>query len=151
MALDLAATTNAIRTAASKTALDAILMHEPKAAPNSGITLACWFQRLIPSQRNSGIDVTSVAAVWSLRLHKNMLSEPQDEIDADLLLAAGNLYAALHADLDLGATVESIDVLGIEGTRMVMDAGYVDIGNTKYRCMTITLPVILADVWTQES
>lgn len=126
-----------------------VIKHEPKNAPGNGTSVAVWFQRARPSKRQSGLTTTSFAAVVSVRVHINMLREPQDEIDADALRAASALYNAYHGDLDLGGQVQTIDVFGIEGQDLALEAGYVTIGSTMYRVYTITLPVICIDVWDQ--
>jgi hypothetical protein len=61
--------------------------------------------------------------------------------------------AAFTGDFDFGnvANIRNIDVLGIEGTPMGANAGYVEIDRTVYRVMTVVLPIIINDIFTQVS
>ncbi len=122
--------------------------HEPKNAPGSGLTAALWVQDISPA-RSSGLSSTSGLVTLSLRVYQNFASEPFDAIDPTVVKAVNGMLSAYTGDLDLGQTVRCIDLLGMSGTAMRAQAGYVEINKTVYRVMTITIPVIVNDMWAQ--
>lgn len=124
--------------------------HEPKSAPEAGLTCAVWADTVDPV-RESGLAVSSARVVFKLRLYTPMISEPQDAIDPTLLAAADVVLAAIHADLELGGTVRNIDVFGANGVALGARAGYVTIGSTVFRVIDVTVPAIINDVWNQET
>jgi hypothetical protein len=81
-----------------------------------------------------------------------MLSEPRDLIDPNLIVACQDLMEAYTNDFDLGDTVKQIDLLGAsQGHPLFMQSGYIEMDTRVFRVLTITVPVILNDVWTQGS
>lgn len=125
--------------------------HEPKSAPEAGLTCAVWVDTIDPHRGASGLAATSARVVFKMRLYAPMITEPQDDIDPSLVNAADVLMASLHADYDLGGTVRSIDVLGETGSALSARAGYVTIGQTMFRVIDLNVPVIINDAWTQEA
>jgi len=123
--------------------------HEPKSRPGNGLTAAVWVESVGPAPRNSGLSQTSALLVLSVRLYSSALQEPADAIDPDLVDALDKLLAAYSGDFDLGGNVRNIDLLGMAGTPMSARAGYMQQDSTVFRVMTITLPVIVDDVWQQ--
>lgn len=128
--------------------------HEPLSPPNQGLTAAIWADYLGPAP-GSGLAVTTGLLVMNVRLYRSMRSEPQDAIDPAMLQACWSLMAAYSADFTLGIVDQNnesaayVDLLGITRSRLEARAGYIDQENVTYRVMTITLPVILPDLWTQ--
>jgi hypothetical protein len=124
-----------------------VLLHEPKNAPGPGLTCVVWADRIEPAKSS----VTSVSAnlVLKIRLYTNMLAEPEDAIDASLIMAADALYTEYCGDFDLGSEARYIDVFGSEGTRMDCLFGYIEQDKTLFRFAVITLPIIINDVWTE--
>lgn len=124
-----------------------VLLHEPKSAPGPGLTCVVWTDRIEPAKSS----VTSVSAnlILKVRLYADMLQEPQDAIDASLILAADALYTAYCGDFELGSEARYIDVFGSEGTKMDCLFGYLEQDKSLYRFAVITLPIIINDVWTE--
>lgn len=124
--------------------------HEPKSAPTvNGLTCAVWADRIRPVPTDSGLAATTGLVVFNARLYTSMLSEPQDAIDPNLLSATNALMVAYSGDFELGGNVRNIDLLGQTGFRLESQAGYITIDNKVYRVMTITVPVIVNDMWGQ--
>jgi len=123
--------------------------HEPKNAPGRGLSCAVWAQEIGRSQGDSGLASTTARLEFSVRIYKNMVSEPQDEIDPHIVHAVDVLLTAYAADFTLGATIQNVDLLGMAGTALGAQAGYLNVSGTMYRVMTITLPLIVTDAWTQ--
>lgn len=130
--------------------IDEVLMFEPKRKPAAGITMGIWLDDLGPATSGSG--ATSLRALWFARLYTNMLAEPQDLIDPRMMSAAAAYMGALTGDLTLGdhPQVRDIDALGIHGVDLRAKAGYIEQDGKLYRVMTVTVPVLLNDVWDQE-
>jgi hypothetical protein len=78
-----------------------------------------------------------------------MLAEPQDAIDPAMLDAVDLLCGAYSAGFTLGGALRSIDLLGTYGAPLSAKAGYLTQDSKLYRVMTITLPCIVNDLWTQ--
>jgi hypothetical protein len=127
---------------------DAVNGHEPKSAPHNGITGAVWVDQIDPV-KTSGLASTSVRLTLNVRIYTNMLTEPQDAIDPNVVGATDALMGAYSADFTLGGLARHVDLLGIHGVALAGRAGYLNQDNRLFRVMTITLPVIVNDVWDQ--
>lgn len=139
----------AVKSHISDTGLfERVLGHEPKSAPGNGLTAAAWVQNLRPIT-SSGLASTSARLQLSIRVSTNMLREPQDSIDTDILGAVDVLMAAYSGDFDLGGFIKNVDLLGAEGDPLSADAGYLEQDGKLYRVMVITLPLVVNDLWTQ--
>lgn len=149
MSLNTKATLDAIQSHAMTLGLfERVNLHEPKNAPGNGLTVAMWFQNVAPV-RSSGLARTSARVEYSVRLYTNMLADPQDMIDPNLADAADVLINAYSGDFDLGETVRNVDLLGQAGVPLSAEAGYLNQDGKNYRVITITLPLIVNDVWEQ--
>ena len=126
-----------------------VRQHEPKNAPTaSGLTLAVWLQGIKPT-RASGLAAVSGVVGFRARIYSNMLAEPQDGIDPELLAAAGLLMETYSGSFTLGGTVRNVDLFGSEGTALAAEAGYIQHDNRMFRVMEISLAVIVNDMWDE--
>lgn len=123
--------------------------HEPKNAPGKGVTAAVWVQRLTPIALQSGLATTSALLVINLRIYTNMIQEPQDAIDPRVVAAADALMTAYSGNFTLGGLVADVDLLGRHGTALAAEAGYLNQDNKIFRVMTLTIPLVLNNVWEQ--
>ncbi|MFD5509109.1 hypothetical protein ACFWIB_15210 [Streptomyces sp. NPDC127051] len=123
--------------------------HEPQNAPSLGLTAAVWVDSVQPV-RASGLDSTTVRLTLNVRLYTSTQSDPPDAIDPALMTAVDDLCAAYVGDFTLGGLVRNVDILGAHGQPLLVRAGYVQQSGAIYRVMTITLPVIVNDLWEQE-
>jgi hypothetical protein len=131
---------------------DAVNQHEPKNAPGSEITLAIWVQNINPV-RSSGLAATSGVLIMNARIYQNFRSQPFDAIDPKVMGATTDLMGSLSGDFLLGgvASVRNVDLLGSSGKTLSAQAGYVEIDREVFRVMTITVPIIINDMFTQEA
>lgn len=127
---------------------DRVGTHEPKSPPGNGLTCAIWADR-IECVLSSGLASSTVRAVFRVRIYSNMIQEPQDAIDPNVLTATASLFAAYNGDFELGGEARHIDILGSEGEPLLAEAGYLEISGRMNRVMTISLPVIFNDAWSQ--
>ena len=122
--------------------------HEPKNAPGNGLSAAVWADRITPL-RSSGLASTSVRVSFSVRVYSNMVSEPQDAIDPNILSAVTSLMAAYSRNFTLDGGARNIDLLGSEGVPMSAQAGYLNQDGRLYRVLTITVPILYNDEFEQ--
>lgn len=123
--------------------------HEPKDPPGNGLTAAVWVDTVGPVAAGSGLQSTTGLVTVNVRLYLNMISEPQDAIDPVMVGAVDTLLAAYSGDFELGGQVRNIDLLGAYGPGLSARAGYLPWDGKTYRVYTITLPMIVNDMWTQ--
>ncbi len=130
---------------------DRVLAHEPKNKPGRGLTYAVWLDRIEPARARSGLRATTARVVLKGRIYTNMLQEPQDKIDIQVMDATDKMFEAYSADFELGENTDRfIDLMGItQGHTLDAESGYINIDNMVYRVMTITIPVIVNDAWPQ--
>lgn len=122
--------------------------HEPANAPSHGLTAAVWSDQVQPV-RSSGLASTTVQLVFNVRIYTSIQSEPADAIDPNMLTAVDDLCAAYIGDFTLGGLVRQVDVFGAHGQPLLVRAGYIQQSGAVFRVMTITLPVIVNDLWEQ--
>lgn len=70
----------------------------------------------------------------------------QEQVDPAVSDARDTLLLALCQPIGYGAEV-FLDVGGSEGTPLAYEPGYLDIGTTKYRTETITVPFVVFNAW----
>lgn len=129
---------------------DRVNTHEATNTPGQGYTAALWVNAIAPI-RASGLDSTSVRVEFMIRMYTPLVMKPLDAVDPELLRATDLLMAAYSNDFTLDGLIKNVDLLGAHGTGLSAAAGYVNIGGTLMRVMTITLPVIVNDLWEQEA
>lgn len=129
---------------------DRVNQHEPKNKPGRGLTCAIWIDAIEPARGRSGLNKSTARVVVKVRVYTNMLQNPQDAIDPSVMVATDALFEAYSGDFELGSTDRWIDLLGAtQGHPLSAQSGYINIDNMTYRVMTITVPVIVENAWTQ--
>jgi hypothetical protein len=150
MALDIRTILDAVESHALASGFfSAVNGHEPKSAPQSGLTCAVWVEQIGPARGSSGLDSTSARLALNVRLYTPMVSEPEDAIDPDMMTALDALMAAYSGDFELDGLVRQVDLLGAYGDPLSARAGYLTTSGNEYRVLTITLPLIVNDLWEQ--
>lgn len=150
MALDIRTILAAVETHALQSGyFQAVNGHEPKSAPQNGLTCAIWVEQIGPARGASGLNSTSARLALFVRLYTPMLTQPEDAIDPDLMTALDALMAAYSGDFTLGGLVRDVDLLGRHGDPLSARAGYLTTSGAEYRVMTITLPLVVNDLWSQ--
>ena len=128
---------------------ETVNQHEPKNAPGNGLRASVWLEQIYPTK--SGLATTSAQLNMQLRIYSSMLTEPQDDIDPNLLRAVDVMMAAYTGDFQLGGELRNIDLLGNSGTGSGLSArfGYLNQDSKIFRVADITLPLLIKDLWTQ--
>jgi len=123
---------------------------EPQNPPSTGgLTAAVWVDRLTPQGRASGLDSVSAVLVFNVRIYASAMSLPSDAIDPDMLAAVDDLCGAYCGDFTLGGLVKNVDIFGGYGQSLDVRAGYLQQDGALYRVLTISLPVVVNDLWTE--
>lgn len=128
---------------------DSVLGFEPKSAPVGNLICAVWFMDINPFPGRSGANITSAVAVWNARIYIPMLSEPQDEVEKNLLNAISLLMGALAGDFTLDSSVAGVDLQAMSGKGMGSKTGYVGMDGVLFRIADVTIPLIIDDCWSQ--
>lgn len=150
MALETLAITEAVEShAAASGHFERVNRHEPKNAPGNGLTAAVWVQSIAPLALASGLATTAALLVVNVRVYSNMLSEPQDAIDPNVADAVDALMRAYSGDFQLDGLIRNVDLLGQYGPGLSAEAGYLEQDKKMFRVMTITVPLVINDVWEQ--
>lgn len=129
---------------------DSVNQHEPKSAPMSGITASIWVQSVRPA-RSSGQAMTSGVLLLNFRIYMNFVAQPFDMIDPAVTAATADIMGAFSGDFNFGgvAGVRAVDLLGMTGNALSAVAGYVEIDRKMFRVMTISIPIIINDMFAQ--
>lgn len=129
---------------------DQVNAHEPKSSPGTGMHCAVWMQSVQPT-RSSGLAITSGVVVLNARIYTDFKSQPYDAIDPQVTSAVCDVIGALSGDFELGGAddVRAVDLLGMAGSPLGAVAGYIELDRTMFRVMTITIPIIINDMFEQ--
>ena len=126
-----------------------VLGHEPVSAPGSGLIYALWVSDIVSIPARSGLASVSVRLELTGRVLMAADSEPQDDVDTAVTNAVNGLMREYCGDFTLGGTVAEVDLLGAYGTALRAKFGYSRFDSTTYRAATLTIPLIINDVWTE--
>lgn len=134
--------------AASSGFFDSVNGHEPKSAPNTGVSASFWVTDLRAIQ-SSGLTSVSVRLEFACRIALNMLTEPQDDIDPRIMDATDSMLSALCGDFDFGSQARYIDILGSDGEPLRAQPGYVEQDTKMFRVMVIFIPILINDAYAE--
>lgn len=139
--------------AAASGYFDSVNAFEPKNAPGNGVTCAVWAQSIQPI-RAGGQAATSGTLLLQARVYTSFISQPFDMIDPNVTAAACYLMGAYSGDFEFGsadADVRMVDLLGAYGPSLSAVAGYVEMDKQIFRIMTISIPIVVNDLFAQVS
>lgn len=149
MALNITGILDAVVTHASEIGrFDVVNRHETKRAPGNGMTASIWVNNVQPI-RTSGLSTTTTRIEFMVRIYSNSLSQPYDDIDTLLTQTLDALFAAYIADFTLGDLIRHVDVFGAYGQGLGARAGYINQDGKEFRVLSVTLPVLVDDLWDQ--
>lgn len=141
---------DAAQSAAQKLGVfETVVLHEPKAAPQSLPALALWLGPVTPLGAASGLSATAVRVSLRGRIYVSDLQKPEDKIDGKLLGLTSALLGAFSGGFTLGGQVMEIDLLGMYGESMSGTPGYLNHDDKFFRVQELTLPLIIDNLWEQ--
>lgn len=118
---------------------------EPKAPKAAGFAAAVFMGPWHVAQLtlNNTVEVHEV----QVRIYRNMLASPEEDIEPDLADAVDQLkeYLASNFKLDETDKVRCIDFGGQLGAGVAGRFGYITVAETMHRIADITLPIIVDD------
>jgi hypothetical protein len=127
---------------------DVVNRFETKRAPGQGMTASIWVNSVNPIQ-SSGLATTTTRIEFTVRIYLNSLQQPYDDNDTLLTQTLDALFAAYIDNFTLGGLVRHVDIFGAYGQGLVSRAGYINQDGHEFRVMSITLPVLVDDLWDQ--
>lgn len=132
---------------------ESVNQHEPKSSPGTGMSYSQWVQEIRPVGKMSGLQATTGVLILQGRIYMPFLTKPYDFIDPQITSATADFMGALSGDFDFDVlfNVRNVDLLGSSGVMLRAIAGYVEINREMYRVMTITIPIIVNDMFLQGS
>lgn len=124
--------------------------HEALSAPGNGLTADVWVDTIKPAPAQSGLAESGAVLTLSSRIYLNADSPPADNLEQTIAAATDAVMTQYSADFTFGGLIMLVDLLGgLTGTALSAQGGYVSVGGVAYRCMTITIPCLINDVWPQ--
>jgi len=128
---------------------DLVNQHEPTNAPGKGIQFSLWIQNVRPVGAASGTGAVSGVVLFNGRVYSSFRQQPKDSIDPGITSAVADLMNSLTSDFDWGGdvSVRAVDLLGMYGTSLNAEAGYIEIDRQVFRTMTLNIPVIINDLF----
>lgn len=123
--------------------------HESTSASTGGLTADVWVANIKPIPAQSGLNVTSALLTLTVRIYLNATPPASNGLEQTIAGAADTLLVAYNKAFTFDDTVSWIDLLGENGTSLSSIGGYVTVGGVFFRCMTVTVPCVIDDVWPQ--
>ncbi len=125
-----------------------VLIGEPFSPPDD-LSAAIFCMDLDPSS----VPLSTTIDVWTfqVRLYMRAGMTPADAEATELALAKGvsEIEAALAAGFTLGGAIRAIDWVGEEaGHRVAFKWGHLTLAQTVFRCVDVTVPLIVDDSGT---
>jgi hypothetical protein len=149
--IDVSAIMDAIASMAKQIgAFERVQLHEPKTSVPSGLSAALWFQSATTIQELSSLAKTAIRVEIVFRLFQNMLMEPADLIDPEMTRVVNLMFNALHGGFTLGGLITQVDVLGSHGPPLRSEAGYINQSGHLMRSISIYIPCVIANAYSQE-
>jgi hypothetical protein len=131
-------------------ALERVQLHEPKTSVPDGLSAALWFQSAVTVPQLSSLSKTAIRVEIVFRIFQNMLMEPADLIDPEITRVVNLMFNALHGGFTLAGLVTQVDVLGTYGAPLRCEAGYINQSGHLMRAMSIYIPYVIANAYSQE-
>jgi hypothetical protein len=117
--------------------------------PGQGLRAAVWLGPGEAVPARSGLAATSVRVDAKVRIYGPVFAVPVDEIDPTMLRALDAICGAYLDGFGMDGVGAEADPQGISGRRLSWEPGYLDVQAGTCRVVTLTLPVIVDDVWKQ--
>jgi hypothetical protein len=141
MAFDITSTLNAIASFLEKRGeFQLVTIGEPKSPPTGDMSAAIFATgaSVVGSSLQTTIEIHEV----TIRIYRNMLTEPEEDNEIRTSQAVTGVTSDLLSDYDLGSSVRNISI-GEYGKSLTATWGYIDVGGTIYRSVDLSVPFIV--------
>ena len=119
----------------------AVQVGEPKAPPQAPLSAAIFMADVAVVSLT--LSSTIERHTMQVRIYKDMLAEPEENVEMEVARVVSDVMADLVGEYDLGTTVRNVDVGGQHGGALAARWGYVDVGGKMYRVADITVGLII--------
>jgi hypothetical protein len=126
-----------------------VAAYPPIAGPGPGVTAWLWVQRVVAVPSLSGLANTAARVDFTLQLLTSTKQSPYEGIDEKMADALDVIMRALVGDFTLTARIHSVDVLGAYGAPVTAELGWVDFDRVPWRALTVTIPLVVTDLWDE--
>lgn len=118
--------------------------------PSADLTAVVYPNRIRALPSASGLNSTSVAIDFMMRLIRGMNVDPLGSIDVEMITATDALMNSYSGNFTLGGLIAYVDLLGQHGESLNADSGFIKLDSDQtFRIVDITIPCIINDVWNQ--
>jgi hypothetical protein len=150
MSLDLASLMAALVTHAQGVGnFERVAAHEFASAPGNGLSYGLWVSNAMPVPALSGLTTTTFLVTVTGRIYYPG-TEASDGVDVQVMAGADALMAAYTGDFELGGLVEQVDLMGAYGQQPLgVTFRWAEWNESLYRIATITLPLVVTDLYAQ--
>ena len=123
----------------------------PRSAPAvEGVSLHFWLKSVAPIPARSSLSSVAVVVSFTAQMFVSDQQMPYAQNDVKLMAALDWYLGQLVGDFELGGLVEQVDVLGAYSPGVTCDAGWQTFDKgAQYRAFTITIPLVVDDLWTE--
>lgn len=127
---------------------EAVVGHEPKAAPSrTGLTGAVFQRSLTPA--SSGLASVSMRYLLNLRVFISAQGEAQDDMEMQLTAGVDAMLSYFIGHFAGLTGSRYVDVFGADGDEMTAQYGWIEQDSKKYRIADITIPLVLNDSYAE--
>ena len=137
---------SSVRSVAKKRGVfPAVAGHDPVNAPPAGLSCSVSLGPVKPVT-SSGLGAVSGQVTLMVHVWAYADTRPLDDVDPKVLGATCALMGAFSGGFTLGGTVRDVDLFAMDAR-----PGYVKFEGKEFRCMTITVPIEINDMFQEAS
>ena len=153
MAFNIKATLDAISSHIARTGyVNDVRIGEPVSPPDA-------IEKMHAAIYMAGAGVVSLTLSTTIEVHSVVVrlyrraafgqGDDAGQVEAEMALAVSQVTSNLVGEFDLGSTMRNIDIAGQYGQSLSATWGYITIGNTVFRTVDLTVPLVVDESATQ--
>lgn len=127
----------------------------PTNTPDKGLSMDVTVANITPIVE-SGLNSVSVVIEFNLLIVTHLIQSPENQIDKSIINAVDLLLTEYCNNITFNNELRNVDIFGSSSSGISANFGYIEFENTRiapaantYRAATITLPLIVNDVWDE--
>ena len=128
-----------------------VVAHPPMSAPAKDLAAFLTLVRFRPLPERSGLNTVSGLVQFQVQVLSSTRQQPYDGIDEKIMNSVDRYAASLTGAFTLGGLVEQVDVLGAYSDGLSLELGWTSFDGSPvaFRAATLTVPLVLDDMWTE--